>query len=125
MDPVEVTLLYQGKLQILPKVPVKSYEDFSVIYTPGVAQVVQEIVKDKEKSFQLTSRWNTVAIVTDGTRVLGLGNVGPEASLPVMEGKALLFKYLAESMLFPCPSQLRIPIPSLTSSLPWSLPSVG
>ncbi|WP_205835779.1 NAD(P)-dependent malic enzyme [Metallosphaera hakonensis] len=109
MDPVEVTLLYQGKLQILPKVPVKSYEDFSVIYTPGVAQVVQEIVKDKEKSFQLTSRWNTVAIVTDGTRVLGLGNVGPEASLPVMEGKALLFKYLGGVDAFPLPISVKDP----------------
>ena len=85
---------YQGKIQTMLKVPVRSLEDFSVWYTPGVAAVSLEIAKDKELSFDMTWRWNTVAIVTDGTRVLGLGNVGPEASLPVMEGKGLIFKYL-------------------------------
>ncbi|BCS93527.1 NAD-dependent malic enzyme [Metallosphaera sp. J1] len=103
MKSVEISLKYQGKIEMLPKVPISSYEDFSVIYTPGVAEVVKEIAKDREKSFQLTSRWNNVGIITDGTRVLGLGNVGPEASLPVMEGKALLFKYLGGVDAFPLP----------------------
>ncbi len=94
---------YQGKIQTMLKVPVRSLEDFSVWYTPGVAAVSLEIAKDKELSFDMTWRWNTVAIVTDGTRVLGLGNVGPEASLPVMEGKGLIFKYLGGVDAIPIP----------------------
>ncbi|WP_405023605.1 NADP-dependent malic enzyme, partial [Metallosphaera sp.] len=109
MKPVEISLKYQGKIEVMPKVPISSYDDFSVIYTPGVAEVVKEISKDKDKSFQLTSRWNNVAIITDGTRVLGLGNVGPEASLPVMEGKALLFKYLGGVDAIPLPLAVRDP----------------
>ncbi|AWR95946.1 NAD(P)-dependent malic enzyme [Acidianus brierleyi] len=79
---------------MIPKVPVNSIDDFSILYTPGVAAVSRAINKDKNLSFQYTYRWNAIAIVTDGTRVLGLGNVGPEAAMPVMEGKSLLFKYL-------------------------------
>jgi malate dehydrogenase (oxaloacetate-decarboxylating) len=94
---------YQGKIQTLPKVPVKSLDDFSVWYTPGVAAVSKMIAGDKNLSFDLTWRWNTVAIVTDGTRVLGLGNIGPEGSLPVMEGKALIFKYLGGVDAIPIP----------------------
>ncbi|MCW6158592.1 MAG: NADP-dependent malic enzyme [Thermoplasmatales archaeon] len=94
---------YQGKIQTMLKVPVRSLEDFSVWYTPGVAAVSLEIAKDKELSFDMTWRWNTVAIVTDGTRVLGLGNIGPEASLPVMEGKGLIFKYLGGVDAIPIP----------------------
>jgi malate dehydrogenase (oxaloacetate-decarboxylating) len=93
-DPVELSKKFGGKIEIVPKVPIKSYEDFSIIYTPGVAEVSKTILKDKEKVFDLTIRGNLVAIITDGTRVLGLGDVGPEAAMPVMEGKALLFKYL-------------------------------
>ncbi|BFH73132.1 NADP-dependent malic enzyme [Sulfurisphaera javensis] len=100
---VSLAKKYQGKLQILPKVPINSYEDFALIYTPGVAELVKEIQKDEDQSFELTSRWNTIAILTDGSRVLGLGNVGPIASLPVMEGKALLFKYLGGVDAFPLP----------------------
>ncbi|EHP71316.1 malic enzyme, partial [Metallosphaera yellowstonensis MK1] len=79
MKSVELSLKYQGKIQVVPKVPIRSYDDFSTIYTPGVAEVVKEISKDRDKSFLLTSRWNMVGIVTDGSRVLGLGDVGPEA----------------------------------------------
>ena len=93
-DPVELSKKFGGKIEIVPKVPIKSYEDFSIIYTPGVAEVSKAILKDKDKVFDLTIRGNLVAIITDGTRVLGLGDVGPEAAMPVMEGKALLFKYL-------------------------------
>ncbi|BCU70540.1 malate dehydrogenase [Stygiolobus caldivivus] len=91
---IEVSSKYRGKIQILPKIPIKSLDDFSILYTPGVAAVSREIAKNKDLSFQYTYRWNSIAIVTDGTRVLGLGDIGPEAAMPVMEGKALLFKYL-------------------------------
>lgn len=91
---VETASKYKGKIQMIPKVPVNSLDDFSILYTPGVAAVSRAINKDKNLSFQYTYRWNAIAIVTDGTRVLGLGNVGPEAAMPVMEGKSLLFKYL-------------------------------
>ncbi len=94
---------YLGKIQTMPKVPVRSLSDFSVWYTPGVAAVSLEIARNKDLSFDMTWRWNTVAIVTDGTRVLGLGNVGPEASLPVMEGKGLIFKYLGGVDAIPIP----------------------
>lgn len=79
---------------MIPKVPIKSLDDFGVLYTPGVAAVSREIAKNKDLSFHYTYRWNAIAIVTDGTRVLGLGDIGPEAAMPVMEGKALIFKYL-------------------------------
>ena len=84
----------RGKIAIKPKMKIKSFDDFAVLYTPGVAAVSTEIAKDPRKAQELTYKWNTVAIVTDGTRVLGLGNIGPDAAMPVMEGKALLFKHL-------------------------------
>ena len=85
---------YEGKMQVMPKCPINSPDDFAVWYTPGVASPCKEIQANPEKTFELTNRWNSVAVVSDGTRVLGLGNIGPEAALPVMEGKAMLFKYL-------------------------------
>jgi len=94
LDPVEYSRKYGGKIQIIPKVPLKSYDDFAIIYTPGVAQVSKVIEADEDKSFELTSRGNTIAVLTNGTRVLGLGPIGPIAGLPVMEGKALLYKFL-------------------------------
>ncbi len=93
-DPVEMHRRFSGKIEVSVKVPVRGPEDFAVWYTPGVAEVSLRIAKRREESFELTSRWNMVAIVSDGTRVLGLGDIGPEAALPVMEGKALIFKYL-------------------------------
>jgi malate dehydrogenase (oxaloacetate-decarboxylating) len=92
---------YEGKMQVIPKCAVRSVDDFAVWYTPGVAAPCREIQADPDKSFELTNRWNYVAVVTDGTRVLGLGDIGPEAALPVMEGKALLFKYLGGVDAFP------------------------
>ena len=92
---------YEGKMQVIPKCVIRGIDDFAVWYTPGVAAVCKEINADPDKSFELTNRWNYVAIVSDGTRVLGLGDIGPEAALPVMEGKALLFKYLGGVDAFP------------------------
>jgi malate dehydrogenase (oxaloacetate-decarboxylating) len=92
---------YEGKLQVMPKCAIAKADDFAVWYTPGVAAPCREIQANPDKSFELTNRWNYVAVVTDGTRVLGLGDIGPEAAMPVMEGKALLFKYLGGVDAFP------------------------
>jgi malate dehydrogenase (oxaloacetate-decarboxylating) len=92
---------YEGKVQVMPKCAITSPKDFAIWYTPGVAAPCKEIQANPDKSFELTNRWNYVAVVSDGTRVLGLGNIGPEAALPVMEGKALLFKYLGGVDAFP------------------------
>ena len=83
---------WKGKIEVSQRVEVKSKEDLSLAYTPGVAAPCLEIQKDESKSYDLTRRWNTVAVITDGTAVLGLGDIGPVAGMPVMEGKALLFK---------------------------------
>jgi malate dehydrogenase (oxaloacetate-decarboxylating) len=85
---------YRGKMETVPKCAVRSMDDFSVWYSPGVAEPCKAINADPELSFAYTNRWNTVAVVSDGSRVLGLGDIGPEAGYPVMEGKALLYKYL-------------------------------
>jgi malate dehydrogenase (oxaloacetate-decarboxylating) len=90
-----------GKIEVNPKIPIKNREDLSRVYTPGVARVSSAIHEDPKKSFSLTIRRNTVAVVSDGSAVLGLGNIGPEAAMPVMEGKAMLFKQLAGVDAFP------------------------
>lgn len=93
-----------GKIEVTPKLPIKNREDLSQVYTPGVARVSMAIAEDKSKAYTLTMKRNTVAVVTDGTAVLGLGDIGPEAAMPVMEGKAMLFKQLAGIDAFPlCP----------------------
>ncbi|MGA9695062.1 MAG: NADP-dependent malic enzyme [Dehalococcoidales bacterium] len=85
---------YRGKMQTVPRAVIRDINDFAIWYTPGVAAPCKAIEADRDKAYEYTSKWNTVAVVSDGTRVLGLGNIGPEAAMPVMEGKAMLFKYL-------------------------------
>ena len=92
---------WQGKIEVVSRVPVRNKEDLSLAYTPGVAQPCLEIQKDPDKSFTLTRRHNLVAVITDGTAVLGLGDIGPEAGMPVMEGKCALFKSFGDVDAFP------------------------
>ncbi|MFH1682857.1 MAG: malic enzyme-like NAD(P)-binding protein, partial [Candidatus Woesearchaeota archaeon] len=91
-DSIEFHKRYRGKLEIKSKVRIKTNRDLSLAYTPGVAQVAEAIAKDDSLAYKLTSKWNTIAVVSDGTAVLGLGDIGPLGALPVMEGKAVLFK---------------------------------
>lgn len=98
---VELHKTHRGKLETKSKVPLETREDLSLAYTPGVAEVCREIAKDKAKSFTHTFRGNAVAVVSDGSAILGLGNLGVEAALPVMEGKAILFKEFGGVDVFP------------------------
>ena len=93
--------LWRGKIEVTPRVSVSNDEELSIAYTPGVAQPCLEIQKDPDMSFELTRRWNTCAVITDGSAVLGLGNIGAEAGMPVMEGKCVLFKAFAGVDAFP------------------------
>ena len=92
---------WKGKIEVVSRVPVNNKDDLSLAYTPGVAQPCLEIQKDMDKSYELTRRHNLVAVITDGTAVLGLGDIGPEAGMPVMEGKCALFKAFADVDAFP------------------------
>jgi malate dehydrogenase (oxaloacetate-decarboxylating) len=94
---------YEGKIQTIPKVPITSLNDFSIWYTPGVAAVSLAVAKNTDLSFEYTNRWNNLCILTDGSRVLGLGDIGPEGSLPVMEGKSLIYKVLGGVDAIPLP----------------------
>ena len=90
-----------GKIEVISRVPVKTKDELSLAYTPGVAQPCLEIQKDIDRSYELTRRWNLCAVITDGSAVLGLGDIGPEAGMPVMEGKCVLFKSFADVDAFP------------------------
>lgn len=92
---------WKGKIEMVTRVPVKTRDDLSLAYTPGVAQPCLEIQKDINKSYELTRRWNMAAVITDGSAVLGLGDIGPEAGMPVMEGKCVLFKAFGDVDAFP------------------------
>ncbi len=115
---------YQGKIEIASKVPVDSYDDFAIWYTPGVADPCKEIQRNPNKVYDYTNKWNTIAIVTDGTRVLGLGDIGPEAGLPVMEGKSLLFKYLGGVDAYPICLGTKRP-EDIENAVRWLQPSFG
>jgi len=116
---------YEGKMQVMPRCAVTSLDDFAIWYTPGVAKPCKLIQEDPDmRSFEYTSRWNYVAVVSDGTRVLGLGNIGPEAAMPVMEGKALLFKYLGGVDAFPLCIRTTDPDEIITF-LKWIEPTFG
>jgi malate dehydrogenase (oxaloacetate-decarboxylating) len=92
---------HRGKIEVRSKVPLKSRDDLSIFYTPGVAEPCRKIFQNRDDAYKYTSKWNMVAVVTDGTAVLGLGDIGPEAALPVMEGKAILFKEFGGVDAFP------------------------
>jgi malate dehydrogenase (oxaloacetate-decarboxylating) len=100
-DAMKMHPFYKGKIEIVPKCVIRDVNDFAIWYTPGVAEPCKEINKNPDLAYEYTNRGNMVGIVTDGTRVLGLGDIGPLAGLPVMEGKALLFKYLGGVDAFP------------------------
>lgn len=115
---------YRGKVQMAPKCPIRDPGDFSIWYTPGVAAPCKAIQADRDLVFEHTNKGNTIAIVSDGTRVLGLGDIGPEAGLPVMEGKALLFKYLGGVDAVPICLGTKDP-GELVRTAAWLQPSFG
>jgi len=100
-DAMRLHPFYRGKIKVLPKCAIRSVDDFAIWYTPGVSAPCRDIFERPEAVFEHTSKANMVAVISDGTRVLGLGDIGPEAGLPVMEGKAILFKYLGGVDAFP------------------------
>jgi len=127
-EPEERTLkyhsCYKGKIEIGLKAPVRSYDDFAIWYTPGVAEPSRRIWDSREQVYEYTNKGNFVAIVTDGTRVLGLGDVGAEAALPVMEGKAMLFKYLGGVDAFPICLATK-DAEEIIKAVKWMAPSFG
>ena len=115
---------YEGKVQVMPKCAIRGPSDFAMWYTPGVAAPCLAIKENPDLVFTNTNRWNFVAVVSDGTRVLGLGDIGPEASLPVMEGKALLFKYLGGVDAFPICLATKDP-DDIVTACRWLAPTFG
>ena len=115
---------YRGKIEITPKCAIRDFNDFAVWYTPGVAEPCKEIQKNPLKVYDYTNKWNTVAVVSDCTRVLGLGDIGPEAGLPVMEGKSLLFKYLGGVDAYPICLDTKDP-EEIIKAVKWLKPSFG
>ncbi len=115
---------YEGKVQVMPKCVIRDPYDFAIWYTPGVAAPCRAIKENPELVFQHTNRWNYVAVISDGTRVLGLGDIGPEAGLPVMEGKALLFKYLGGVDAFPICLATKDP-DDIVTACQWLEPTFG
>ncbi len=123
-DAMRLHPFYQGKIQVTAKCAIRSLDDFAIYYTPGVAEPCKAIKADKGKVYELTNKWNSVAVVSDGSRVLGLGDIGPEAGLPVMEGKALLFKYLGGVDAFPICLDTKDP-DEIIQAVKWLQPSFG
>ncbi len=115
---------YRGKMEIVPKCCIRDFNDFAIWYTPGVADPCRAINKDPKLVYDYTNKWNMVAIVTDGTRVLGLGDIGPKAGLPVMEGKSILLKYLGGVDAVPICLGTKDP-DEIISAVKWLQPSFG
>jgi len=123
-DAMKLHPFYRGKMQTVPKCVVRDFNDFAIWYSPGVAEPCTAIKADIEKVYEFTNKWNTVAVVSDGTRVLGLGDIGPEAAMPVMEGKALLFKYLGGVDAVPICLDTKDP-DEIIQAVKWLQPSFG
>jgi len=115
---------YKGKIEVVSKVPIRSLSDFSIWYTSGVADVSKAVQKKKQTVYDYTNKWNNVAVVSDGSRVLGLGDIGPEAGMPVMEGKALIFKFLGGVDAFPICLDTKDP-EEIIKTVKWIQPSFG
>jgi malate dehydrogenase (oxaloacetate-decarboxylating) len=113
-----------GKIEVKNKIPLNTREELSMVYTPGVARICMAIHEDREKAYDLTIKKNTIAIVTDGTAVLGLGDIGPEAAMPVMEGKAMLFKEFGDVNAFPICLNTKDP-EEIISAVKWISPGFG
>jgi malate dehydrogenase (oxaloacetate-decarboxylating) len=116
---------YQGKMQVLPRCSIDTYDDFGIWYSPGVAAPCKDIKANPLTVYEHTSKWNYVAVVSDGTRVLGLGDIGPEAGMPVMEGKALLFKYLGGVDGFPICIGPNLEAEQIIQLVKWIQPTFG
>jgi malate dehydrogenase (oxaloacetate-decarboxylating) len=123
-DAMRLHPFYKGKIEVIPKCRIRDFQDFAIWYTPGVAAPCKEIYADKEKAYEMTNKWNFVAVVSDGSRVLGLGDIGPEAGLPVMEGKALLYKYLGGVDAFPICLDTKEP-EEIIQAVKWLQPTFG
>jgi malate dehydrogenase (oxaloacetate-decarboxylating) len=123
-DAMRMHPFYRGKVQIAPKCAIRGLDDFAIWYTPGVAAPCRAIHEEEELSYEYTNRGNTIAIVSDGTRVLGLGDIGPAAGMPVMEGKALIFKYLGGVDAVPICLDTKDPY-RITLAVKWLQPSFG
>jgi malate dehydrogenase (oxaloacetate-decarboxylating) len=123
-DAMRLHPLYRGKVQTAPKCPIRGLDDFAIWYTPGVAAPCRAIHEDEDLAYEYTNRGNTIAVVSDGTRVLGLGDIGPAAGLPVMEGKALIFKYLGGVDAVPICLDTKDPY-RIILAVKWLQPSFG
>ena len=124
LDAMKLHPFYRGKMEVLPKCCIRDFNDFAIWYTPGVAEPCKAIAKDERLVYDYTNKWNMVAVVSDGTRVLGLGDIGPKAGLPVMEGKAILYKYLGGVDAFPICLGTKDPDEIITA-VKWLQPSFG
>jgi len=123
-DAMRLHPFYRGKVQTVPRCAIRDFNDFAIWYTPGVAEPCRAIAKDQKLVYEYTSKWNTIAVVSDGTRVLGLGDIGPKAGLPVMEGKSLLFKYLGGVDAVPICLDTKDPNEIITA-VKWLQPAFG
>ena len=123
-DAMRLHPFYRGKMEISPKCCIRDFNDFAIWYTPGVAEPCRAIARDEKLVYDYTNKWNMVAVVTDGTRVLGLGDIGPKAGLPVMEGKSILFKYLGGVDAVPICLDTKDPDEIITA-VKWLQPAFG